>query len=445
MLCLGAGVGRAQSPAPPPRQQDTPPDPRQGEPYDGRPRDPPVVTNDLLVVPRVLLAPPRLLFRGLAWTANKMLEYEERTRLGRRVAAAFTSEDGLIGLRPVFQWQSGFLLSGGAYFFHDRLLGPGTAFNATLTLGGDDLVFAQVYARPVSLLRRGWAAVEVTFDRRPDRLFTGVAVDRPSRGFARYGSDQLDVLGIGRVRLTRRLELRLVGGFGLRRFFNGREMDEERPIDTVYCQLSPGGVCLPGRVDEFLVPGWNEGTQFVRVGADLHLDTRDHPIVSSAGLLLDGGFDYTEGLGDGSRYFRLHAKIAVPINLWARNRVLVFRAASSVVANLGDVYVPFSELPTLGGRDFLPGFRIDRFRGASTFVVSAEYRWPIWMWMDGMLFGGYGGAFGTWFEGFGASQMRGDLGAGIRLRTHSRFYVRIQFAYGFFEGPRVFISGTPTP
>jgi outer membrane protein assembly factor BamA len=77
---------------------------------------------------------------------------------------------------------------------------------------------------------------------------------------------------------------------------------------------------------------------------------------------------------------------------------------------VNDSIVPFSELAILGGPYDMPGFRWQEFRGFSSLLGTAEYRWAILEWVDASVFTDYGGVFGRNYKGFGASQMQPDVG-----------------------------------
>lgn len=416
-----------------------PPDPRQGERHDGRawqpdPRD------RWLLAPRVLLAPLRFLLRAVAVPARAGVEFEQRNQALARLAAAFTSEDGKIGLRPLFTYASSFLATGGLYFFYERKVG----FGLTLAFGSDALFYARARVRPLDLGKRLSASFDTTFDRRPDRIFAGI--DGQGAPLSRYASDVIDVRAQVAGRLHRTVHLR--GGllFGLRRYGEGVTVAGDSPIGEVYC-VRWDGVCIPGLVDPLEVPGFRQGTQFMRGTLGLRFDARDHPLHAASGFLADLEADYSHGVGgDASSYFRLRGMVAVPIDLWQGSHVLVLRVSSQLLLPIGSTPVPFSELPSVGGLDSLPGYLIDQFRGSSTLVGSIEYRWPIWMWMDGMLFADYGGAFGSYYSGIGVNRLHSDLGVGVRVRTAGNFFLRCQLAYGFDDsGVRFYVSGTPTP
>jgi outer membrane protein assembly factor BamA len=108
-----------------------------------------------------------------------------------------------------------------------------------------------------------------------------------------------------------------------------------------------------------------------------------------------------------------------------------------------DAPVPFSELPTLGGPNDLRGFRFQDFRDYTAFFVTAEYRWPIWMWVDGAVFADYGGVFGVNYAGYGPKRMQPDVGIALRIAPSNRFFIRLAVGYGFGEGFNFSIAGGP--
>ena len=428
-----------------------PPNPAAGERADGLPPGRRSARERALIVPRLLLAPPWLLMRVLSYPARWLIELEARYHLYQRGIDTFTSKDGLVGLRPVFQWISGFKPVGGVSFFDERLLGRDTSFHAAVTYGIPDLVFASVQMRPTPIDSPVQVLIDTTYDRRPDRLFVGIGTAAPLQPgqlpAARFQSDNFDVRTDFRFALGRYFGIGFGGGFGLRRYSNGTSTDGDPPIEDVYCVRAPNGACVPNTVNNALVPGFNTGTTYLRPNAELRFDSRDHPFKTSSGVVLAVDADYSWGMAsDPSNYFRVHGLGMVAINLWQRSRILVLSAESALAAPVHEgAQIPFTELPMLGGPDSLRGFAVGRFRGFTSFMVSAEYRWPIWMWTDGTLFVDYGGVFGRYYDGFGAKQMQPDVGMGLRVRTSSRFYFRFQVAYGIGEGFRVYLSGSNRP
>jgi hypothetical protein len=425
----------------PARQQA--PDPTRGDTYDGRAPDP-SAGEGALWVPRVLLFPVRALFLAFEPPAQYATELEQRHHLYLHVRDLSTSRDGLIGVRPEVQYSLDFRPSFGLRFFDDRAFGYETTVNA-LAMGGPGTARGEIWARPTPFSWPVQVAFGSVYDRRNDRLFAGidntVPVQYGQLGPSRYQSDNLDVDATVGFRLAAPLTLSVAGAFGWKRFGNGYALSGDPPIEDVYCVRGSNGDCFRGTINPLLVPGFIEGTRFFRGSAALTLDLRDSPSHSTVGFLLTAAADYSHGIGsDTSSYFRLYGAATLPINLWAHRNVLLFRFSTEAAAAVGDAIIPFSELPTLGGSDDLRGFRYQLFHGHTSILATAEYRFPIWMWMDAAVFVDYGGVFQQWYGGIGASRMQPDLGAALRLFGRDRFYLRLQLAYGWGEGWRFTLS-----
>jgi hypothetical protein len=437
----------AEEPAPDARAPA--PNPAKGERYDGR-EPGPKARAVLLGPPRFLLFPFRLLFWGLEPPVKAGVQFEQRHHLYGRLYSLSTSDDGQIGIRPTFTWLRSFRPSFGAYLFDDRLMGPGTKFDLELS-GGVDVVRAALHGRPTHIGRPVQAFFDTIYNRRNDFLFTGIGSAIPplpgQLPASRYQADVLDVAGRLQLQATRFLAFSFGGYFGLRRFANGESYSGDAPIADVYCVRDASGACVPGTVSEALVPGFNNGTQFLRASAGLHLDLRNDVIRPSTGLLVDAQIDYSHGLGhdDPSSYVRVWGSAAFDIDLYRHSHILVLRATTELVVPAGNEFVPFSELATVGGPYTLPGFRYQEFRDFSSFVASAEYRFPLLLWVDASVFGDYGGVFGRNYRGFGDDRLQPDVGFGFLLHSRDRFYVKLQFAYGFDNSWQIYITGLNLP
>jgi outer membrane protein assembly factor BamA len=309
-----------------------------------------------------------------------------------------------------------------------------------------------VAGRPTPADRAFEVHLSAVYNRRNDQVFAGIGYaddkliqKRPSGQYtepwSRYAIDAVDAIGKLTMALKPGLFVDVATGFGLRRFGNGRTLGVDGPITTVYCVRDLAGLCVPGTVDEWRVPGFHRGTQFFRAGVDLRADSRDNWYQPSSGALVEVGAEFSHGLGsDESEYVRVHGALSAVLDLWRRSRTLILRIEANDLEPTGTTPVPFSELVVLGGPDTFRGFRPGRFRNYSSLFAGAEYRFPIWMWMDFTLFAEYGGVFGRGFDGFAIERMRPDVGGGLRLRSSETFFARAQAAYGWGDGWQFFFS-----
>ena len=421
-----------------------PPDPSRGESYDGV-KHGPDWRDDLLAVPRILLAPLRLTLKGLAVPVHKLLDWDEVNHVHETVFAALSTRDGLIGVRPAFQYSISFAPIVGLRFFDQKLLGRGTDFESTAMTGGLNIFYGDVVMRPTPPERALEVTVRAAYMKRNDQIFAAINYADDDATFqqmrSRYSVDQFDAGGTLTYAARPGLFVDVTTMFGLRRFGDGKQIGSDRPITDVYCVRDIAGLCYPNTVDPVLVPGYQHGTQFFRAGATLRADSRDNWYRPSSGALVEAGLEWTHGLAfDDSQYVRGHAGLSAVIDLWQRSRTLVLRIEAVDLQQIGFTPVPFSELVILGGPDTFRGFRPGRFRNYSSLFAGLEYRWPIWMWMDATLFAEYGGVFGQAFQGFELSRMRPDVGGGVRLRSSDSFYARAQVAYGWGDGMQAFFS-----
>ncbi len=448
LVSLLASNGAASADSPPADARAPAPNPAAGEPYDGRGPEPSAGAG-LLWVPRIVLFPFRLLFWAIEPPTRAGVEFEQRHHLYEHLYAAFTSDDGQVGVRPTFVWMNSFRPSFGIHVYDGKLLGPGTKSVLDVS-GGIDVVDAAIHLRPTHLGRRVHVFFDSIFDRRNDFLFAGIDshAPLPAGAATRYQQTRLDEGARLDLRPTSYLAFTFGGYFGLRRFANGETYDGNAPIDQIYCVRAADGRCVPGTVDERQVPGFNQGTQFLRAAAGVHLDLRDDRVRPTLGALVDAEADYSHGLGDSddSSYFRIRGAASVALNLWQHSHLLILRGATELVLPVENAAVPFSELTTLGGPEDLRGFRWQEFRGFSSLIATAEYRWPLLPWVDGAVFFDYGGVYGKRYDGFGAGQMQPDVGFALRLRARDRFYVKVQLARGFDGGGwRIYLTGQNLP
>lgn len=417
-----ATVTRAPESAPPP------PDVVAGERPDGRTDS--IPPRRWRLVPQVLLFPLRAIFWGLEWPIGGALRLEDRVHVFKRVTDALTWSGGTRGLRPAFYYSTITVPEFGLVYFDRRSLGVDTRLDVTATVGGANYVYGQLTVEPTKTSGPVGLVWNTTFDRRGDLLFNGIGGHTYSNAATGRYLQNAFVTDAGlRYRPFRGLEMWTLFSVGVKRFDNGDRVGGDPGV--VYVYETAG------------IPGFNQGTTFVRPGAGFELDTRDSPLRSAVGLVVRGAFDYTHGIdGDVATYERFAGNVGFPINLWSRTHIL-WLAATSALTWQNDAQVPFSELPTLGGPNDLRGFRFQDFRDYSAFYVTAEYRWPVWMWVDGSIFFDYGGVFSQNYANFSAQRMQPDVGVAMRLFTANHFYIRAQLGYGFGEGVNFSLAGSP--
>jgi hypothetical protein len=412
----------------------------RAERIDGRvPRPDP--RKEALLVPRLLLAPLRLVFRGLALGVGWAMRFNERHRIVGTVLDALTSDDGLIGVRLALDVVTDLRPMGGLSFYHLRAFGKDTGFGGRAMSGGPELIVIDLWARPLRPTRFT-LDLDTQLRRRDDQIFQGIVSLTPPEvplERTRFSLTSFDFAVRVGFHATSRLRLGLLSQLGVRRYADGRPIDSGPSISQAYCvRFAPH--CPLALPSDRYVPGFNTGSQFVRGGLSVTFDARDNPARPARGLLLDARATYTRGLDDPSSYFTLRGTVAGYIDLNRGLHVLMLRLRSDMVLPAGNDFVPFTELAILGGADDLRGFAWGRFRDYGSILATVELRWHVWLWADAVLFADYGGTFGKGFSGFSFDRLYPDVGAGVRIRTSSRVLFRVQAAYGFPDGLQFYLT-----
>ena len=417
---------QAEQTEPPAQAEAPPPNPAAGERSDGRLDPPPKRRWRLL--PEILLFPLRGIFWLVQFPLGGALRFEDRHHPMGRLVSWLTWDDGARTLRPAFYYSTIYVPEFGLKYSDHLTLGVDTNLSLTATTGGGRYVYSGLTVEPTRMHDPVGVIFDVIFDRRGDLLYNGLGSHTHSDAAnGRYLMDALEWRLSLRLRATPWLAFYGTATAGIKRFGNGDRLGGDPGIDFVY--------------DTSTIPGFTDGTTFIRGGAGMVIDLRNETARPSSGLLVRASFDYTQGIdGDDASYTRLRGLVGVPIGLWRRTHVLWLQAATSI-AWPNDGTIPFSELPTLGGPNDLRGFRFQDFRDYSAAWFSIEYRWPVWMWVDGALFADYGGVFGQNYSGFGARRMQPDVGIALRFISSAQFNIGVHLAYGFGEGFNFAIAG----
>lgn len=92
--------------------------------------------------------------------------------------------------------------------------------------------------------------------------------------------------------------------------------------------------------------------------------------------------------------------------------------------------VPFTDQAMLGGEELMPGFLRGRLVDRSALVTTAQYTWPFWTFLDGMLHGAVGNVFGEHLRDVDVRSMRFSAGVGIRTKGNPASRFEALFAVG---------------
>ena len=156
--------------------------------------------------------------------------------------------------------------------------------------------------------------------------------------------------------------------------------------------------------------------------------------------------DYSHDLNaERFRYGRYVAEIRqyLPVGIFPKTRRLALRARLEQVEPLFEgSAVPFYQLPDLGGRRMLRGFRAGRFQDAGSLLLTAEYRYPIWKNLDAVVLVDAGQVFPE-LSAMSADRFRWSYGGGIHLLSRKGISFRFEVA-GSTEGVRTILTVDPS-
>jgi hypothetical protein len=406
------------------------PDPRCGETLDGRP---PATPSTGQVAAQAALAVPRVATRAVLWPLVATTDVIEHHHLVDWMQALLTTDDDLVGVRPILHYSTSFVSSGGLRLFYGRLPGPGTQVSARFETAGPSVMLAGLELRGPK-----WSGLlfSATWNLRHDRLFAGTGPSSLSdlaasgAGLARYRSSNWEA----EIRWSRPLPHLLVVGAHAdlqRRDYSADDV-AGGPAVTTYYGLDPAGCAAlglgAGCVDPAAMPGFDRGLRIAHAGGALGLNLRE-PGRERLGfsVIFDGTFAQGVG-GDPSRHLTLSGESVLAVG--GVNRALILRGRAATVERLGDAPIPFEELVSPSGQAGMRGFPDGRFRDASGLVGTAEYRWYISSYLDATLFSDLGTVAGPHFSGIVWDRWFPSFGLGFRFFQPAGAYWEASSSWG---------------
>lgn len=113
-----------------------------------------------------------------------------------------------------------------------------------------------------------------------------------------------------------------------------------------------------------------------------------------------------------------------------QRRILAFKVRAERMWEVDPARpVSFFQFPTMGGEAPGRAYGGGRLMGRSVIGGTAEYRWPIWKYVDGSMFAELAWAAPEWWQP-GLADVAPGVGLGVRVRTLDQFFFRLQGAYG---------------
>ncbi len=380
-----------------------------------RPRPMPAWEGILVWPYRVVTLPIWLLSSGI----GESVEYLDEKRVLNRLGKLLGPREGPFGV--VLNFSAGGLpgLGGGVSLEHDAFFRPGHQFRlrGSATLRG--------HRRGSLGLRfpagdRGSVEFGAGYRYRPNARYFGRGPNTRADDASFYGHE----LGWAGASYRRALGASVyLGGSALYSTLGtGPPRDQDTPP-------------LAERFAAALPPGYDSRSSGVSLGLVLSHETADETGRPTGGGIHRFQVSYFRGLGDDeTRFWTYRAEMQRFIRLWYRHNVLAIRGHATWIDPVGASVVPFQRLMTNDDPDLMRGFRDFRWRDRGLVVVSAEYRWPIWvlshpegMGLDMYLLVDAGQVFGVPRD-IDLGDFVFSYGAGIRVLNLRGFVLRVEYA-----------------
>lgn len=392
---------------------------REKPDLDGR-GDPPADAGDVLIwIPRVIFAPVHLVTE---WVIRKplgaFLTAAEQGRWADLFVDFFTFEERRIGIFPTFFLDFNFRPSVGFYFFWNELFVEQHSIRLIGGYGGSDwyrLSFVDQWSFNEDGSRR--LEFQVGYLGRPDYIFGGSGLDANPDLFGRYFEETID----GQARLLwrswRASEFRLEAGVAKHSFGSGAS-DGDNEFDLATLDERPFA--------------FDEGYTAAFQRALLTLDSRrprPNPTTGArASLKVENGWDIDR---PERAWVRVGGELGGYIDV-SHYRTLGLSVLAEAVNPTGsEDDVPFTELVILGRRpNDLGGFLPGVLSGRSATVVTLEYNYPIWVFLDGSIRYSVGNVFGPNLDDFSLGALRSSIGIGFQSSRMEDNGLVFQFALG---------------
>ena len=257
--------------------------------------------------------------------------------------------------------------------------------------------------------------------------YFGVGPDSDKSDWTDYRLKSADIAGSATVRPVYWLSIGGNAGYI-------RGLDIARGLSSIHAATNDV-------FDESTAPGLSAQPRYEHADVFVQVDTRNVPSYTrSGGIYRLGLTAFHDVDGSGQSFRRVDADATQYAPLFGRNRVLAVRGHVALSQTGAGNAVPFYMMPTLGGRNTLPGYNDYRFRDRNAASVGAEYRVPMFRRIDAALFADAGSVAPT-ARGLWQGRLEHDYGVGLRLHTTTKSIARVDVARGR-EGMRVSASLT---
>ena len=205
------------------------------------------------------------------------------------------------------------------------------------------------------------------------------------------------------------------------KFFVGIVYEAQKVWDINYVQ---GGL-----LDKAAIPGIN-GYFISGIGTSLSYDSRNNAFAPDKGLYMQlfwnhfdrtwgSDFNYNNWVADIRTYQKLGDKSTLALQL------LTFSSNGAEV--------PLRSLAAFGGATKMRGYYEGRFRDKQQMFFQGEYRFPVYKFLQAVVFGGLGSVASEWKE-YAMDNIKYSAGGGLRFVLSKQEKLSLRLDYGVGQG-----------
>lgn len=386
--------------------------------YDGR--EEPTTAGDVLIwIPRIVLSPFYVVSEFvIRQPLGFLIRGAERLNLPSALYDFFVfGPNHQAGILPIAFLDFGFEPSLGLYFFWNNAFFEGHDLRVRGSTWGADWLAGSISSRTRIAKNASWA-VRLSGLKRPDFVFFGEGAEALESARSRYGGTSWEAEAEIDVGWGRASRIRADVGFRSWRFRDGHYGNDPTLREAV-------------RANEFELPdGYRDGYSVLYNRVLLALDSRRPRPYPGTGVRFEARAEQgSEVRASPNAYLRYGGALGVFYDLTDHGRVISLWAGAMLSDPLhGEV--PFTELATLGGPEAMRGFVPGRLYGRSAAALTLQYRWPVWVMLDGSIQLSVGNVFDEHFEDFELGLLRFSGAIGVESVGSSDSALEILFGVG---------------
>jgi hypothetical protein len=372
--------------------------------YDGRGNPESHAHDGAVWVPRTVLFPLWAISEyGIRRPLGWLVTTAEKNNWATALIDFFTFDDHKAGVVPTTLIDFGFEPSVGLYAFWNEAFAKRNAIRIGAATWGEHWLSLNVADRVIVGPRGGTLDFRVALLRRPDYRFYALGPDSTTFN-ARYGADSAD-FGV-RYQLPGWRSSLFHAAAGVRRWVLRTDItccDEP----SLPAAIASGAIAPP------------DGSAYT-VGysrLDATIDSRRKGREGGSGILVRGFGEHAAELSTEHRsWLAWGADAGVSFDVNGHERIISLVGALRFTESLTGT-LPFNELATLGGVELMRGFFPGRLRDRSASVLTLQYTWPVWVFLDGVTHVAVGNVFGEHLRGWEADKLRWSAGLGVRTSS----------------------------